>query len=42
MSAATYIADVDDVDVHEYEQRLSHYLHHGCICLEVAVFCRLP
>ena len=36
------VAVVDDVDGHDYEQRLAHYLHHGCICLEVAVFCRLP
>jgi hypothetical protein len=36
------VADVDDADGHDYEQRLAHHLHHGCICLEVAVFCRRP
>jgi hypothetical protein len=37
-----YIVVVVDVDGHDYEQRLAHHLHHGCICLEVAVFCLLP
>ncbi len=38
MSAAFHSADVDDVDGHDYEQRLAYYLHHGCIVLKWRCF----